>query len=364
MEPTMDPTMMDPTKIPVFPPPPGMMSNVGNPHTYRKESVATHVILLSFATLAVIVRLYTRGWIKGRLQADDYFIIFAWALSANFSGWWIAALYKGVGRHLWDLPLSMFLDIGKHQFIVQLLYQPTTLAIKLSVLICYHNIFSQRGPASQISIWFGIFACSVFYIVLFFCSLFYCEPIAKAYNPALPGKCMSFTALPWASGVFNVVSDLYIMIFPIPFVWTLRVKMARKLRLLAVFGLGIFTVVASIMRLVWVAQHINDFDQSFAYVKTGYWIIIELDIGLICACALVFPAFFDSENRGSLGSLIKKLRSASQSKSSLGSIKSGGSSINKSNPPIEKRQEFVVLEERSRTSDDPERLADVGRLLR
>lgn len=242
MEPTIDPTTIDPTKIPVFPPPPGMVSNFSDPHTYGKESVATHVILLSLATIAVLVRLYTRGWIKGKLRADDYFIVLAWALSANFSGWWIAALHRGVGRHLWDIPLSMFLDIGKHQFIVQLLYQPTTLAIKLSVLICYHNIFSERGLSSQITIWFAIFACSVFYTVLFFCSLFYCNPIAKAYNPALPGKCMSFTALPWASGIFNVVSDLYIFILPIPFVWALRMKMTRKIRLLAVFSLGILYV--------------------------------------------------------------------------------------------------------------------------
>ncbi|CAO2651137.1 Nn.00g094340.m01.CDS01 [Neocucurbitaria sp. VM-36] len=345
---SVDPSMMDPTKTPVFPAPPGMVSNLDNPHTYRKESVATHVILLSVATLALIVRLYTRGWIKGRLRLDDYITILAWAFSANFSAWWIAALYNGVGRHLWDIPLSMFLDIGKYSFIVQLLYQPTTLAIKLSVLFCYHAIFNQRGPTAQFLIWFGVFACSIFYVVLFFCSLFYCDPIAKAYNPALPGKCMSFTALPWASGVFNVLSDAYIMVLPIPFVWSLRMKMERKARLLAVFGLGIFTVVASIMRLVWVAQNINATDQSYEYVRTGYWIIIELDIGLICACALVFPAFFDSENRGSLGSLIKKLRSASQSKSSLrsGSVKSGGSSINKTDPPIEKRQQLTVSEQR------------------
>jgi hypothetical protein len=235
---TMNSITIDPTKIPMYPPPPGVVSNFDNPHTYRKESEISHAILLSFATLAAIVRLYTRAWIKGKLQIDDYFIMLSWALSANFSGWCFAALSKGLGRHLWDISVAMFLDVGKYLFITQLLYLPTTLAIRLSVLICYQNIFCRRNLASKIWIWVGIVVCSVFYVVVFFCTLFQCEPIAKAYNRALPGKCISYAAFPWINGVFNVVSDLYIMVFPIPFVWTLRMEMGRKLRLLAVFGLG------------------------------------------------------------------------------------------------------------------------------
>lgn len=235
----MTATTIDPTKIPIFSPPPGVTSNFINPHTYRRESVATHVILLSITTFALLIRLYTRGWIKGRLRLDDYFTIAAWAFSANFSSWWIASLYRGAGRHVWDIPLSMMIDMGKHQVIVQLLYQPTTLMIKLSVLVCYHAIFNQRGRAAQTAIWAGIVVCVMFYTVLFFCSLFYCNPIAKSYNPSLPGKCMSFTALPWASGIFNVISDAYIFALPIPFVWSLKMRMEKKVRLLAVFGLGI-----------------------------------------------------------------------------------------------------------------------------
>jgi hypothetical protein len=39
--------------------------------------------------------------------------------------------------------------------------------------------------------------------------------------------------------------------------------------------------------------------------------LLELNVGLICACAVTFPAFFDASNPRSFGALVSALRTKS-----------------------------------------------------
>lgn len=129
--------------------------------------------------------------------------------------------------------------MSKLQFVIELLYMPLTLCIKLSMLVCYLNIFHRRGLGTRIPIWFGLFAVGVFYTVLFFTTVFYCTPVERAYNPFVQGHCRPFATAAFVSGFFNVVSDFYILLLPLPDVWGLSMKGARKARLIAIFGLGL-----------------------------------------------------------------------------------------------------------------------------
>ena len=41
------------------------------------------------------------------------------------------------------------------------------------------------------------------------------------------------------TAIFNVITDLYILTLPLSFVWSLHMKMGPKMRLTALFGLGV-----------------------------------------------------------------------------------------------------------------------------
>ena len=86
---------------------------------------------------------------------------------------------------------------------------------------------------------FGLLAIWAFYIALFFRSIFLCDPLEKAFNPALHGHCLKKDVTPYISGVFNTLRDLYILLLPLPVIWSLNMKAARKLRLVAIFSVGI-----------------------------------------------------------------------------------------------------------------------------
>jgi len=121
------------------------------------------------------------------------------------------------------------------------MYIIIALAVKLSFLFCFDRIFS-TSRVTRYFIWFGIFASTVFYIVVFFDTVFLCKPIALAWNPLLKGKCGSQKILPYATGVFGFLSDFYIFILPMPCVWKLQMKTTRKFKLMAAFSVGLLYV--------------------------------------------------------------------------------------------------------------------------
>lgn len=84
----------------------------------------------------------------------------------------------------------------------------------------------------------GVFVCTGFHVAQMFHDIFVCVPVQKAYDPRLPGHCLPSGVGGSVTAIFNVVTDCYILILPLPFVWSLHMKLDRKLRLMALFGLG------------------------------------------------------------------------------------------------------------------------------
>lgn len=61
------------------------------------------------------------------------------------------------------------------------------------------------------------------------------------------------------------------------------------------------------MRFVVSRQYARDPDQTYVAAEVLHWTVLEINVGLICACAAVFPAFFDKTAPRSLGSLVGSL---------------------------------------------------------
>ena len=84
----------------------------------------------------------------------------------------------------------------------------------------------------------GMFTCTALYTAEFFHDLFICIPVQKDWDPKLPGHCLPSGVGGSVTAIFNVISDFYILILPLPLVWSLQIKLPLKLRLMALFGLG------------------------------------------------------------------------------------------------------------------------------
>ncbi|KAH6663127.1 hypothetical protein B0J14DRAFT_570649 [Halenospora varia] len=155
-------------------------------------------------------------------------------------------------------------------FVTELMYIFIVLAVKLSFLFCFDRIFGANRTVKWF-IWFGIISNVIFYIIIFFRTLFLCTPVALSWNPNLDGSCGEEKSLPYATGVWGFISDFYIFVLPLPRVWGLNMKMRRKLKLFSAFSVGLFACVASIVRFVFTLKLVNDVDATWNYISLSLW---------------------------------------------------------------------------------------------
>lgn len=78
----------------------------------------------------------------------------------------------------------------------------------------------------------------LYFTACLFITIFQCTPRAKIWNPAIPGTCLNYQAYIFATGIFNVVSDIIMLVFPMICIWNLQMSFKRKLGVSAVFFAG------------------------------------------------------------------------------------------------------------------------------
>ncbi|KAH8650551.1 hypothetical protein BGZ60DRAFT_192892 [Tricladium varicosporioides] len=273
-------------------PPPGVQANFVNPETQTTGIIALHTTCLVITTLCLAIRLYTRKFITRAISLDDYCCFFAWCLNVAFSGLNLQADAQGLSRHFWDLPRSQFTPAFEPFVIGVCVYYVLAASIKLTCLLFYRNIFSPSHK-TLIFVNAGIVFVLLVYTGMFFAQLFNCSPVQLAWDMTLHGHCTPKKIMTYLSGAVNAATDIYVLMVPVPAVWALPVDTGRKIRVVSVFSLGFCACIMSIVRLGMLNNlYTNKFnDISWIVSEVGIWAIIEVNVGLMCACMLVFPAF-------------------------------------------------------------------------
>ena len=123
-------------------------------------------------------------------------------------------------------------------FFGELIYLPLAGIIRLTCLLFYRRLFNP-SPMTMFFIWGGMAFTVAGAVSMFFGSLFNCLPVRASWDFLVHGRCIEPKALPYASGAINVIGDLWVLILPIPCIWGLNLPLTRKVKTLAIFGLGI-----------------------------------------------------------------------------------------------------------------------------
>ncbi|MCJ1454859.1 hypothetical protein MMC28_005212 [Mycoblastus sanguinarius] len=97
-----------------LPPPPGQTANFVDPPNHDAEMIALHTTCLILITLFVGMRLYCRAVVLRQFGWDDAFCVAGWMLSVAYSAITLKiAMTLGLGRHLWDVPATQAIELGK-----------------------------------------------------------------------------------------------------------------------------------------------------------------------------------------------------------------------------------------------------------
>ncbi|RFU26944.1 hypothetical protein B7463_g9380, partial [Scytalidium lignicola] len=260
-------------------------------------AVTTTTIVL--ASVFVIARLISRFCIVRSHTWDDYWMILAWVLAIGLSFSINYGTSKGLGRHTTDIPPQWVAPLKKSEYVFSILYNPALMASKNSILIFYLRLARNTWKVLRIASYVTLAVVNVSSIVLTFLNIFQCRPVSLAFTTAATeSRCISIVTIFLCSAPVNIVTDLAILVLPIPVLTSMRLPRKQKTILLVTFGLGIFVTVVDVVRIYYLQNAALDVHNQELLSTNGgqgadypwnasfalMWSAVEVNVGIICAC--------------------------------------------------------------------------------
>jgi hypothetical protein len=116
------------------------------------------------------------------------------------------------------------------------IYITTVAIIKTSLLLMYCRAFDIRSLHISALVLAGIiYAWAIATIAL---GIFQCTPVAKAWNPTIPGHCIDLRGSFIGNAVPNILTDVAILALPIRSLWKLDTTLGLKVQLTLALSLG------------------------------------------------------------------------------------------------------------------------------
>jgi hypothetical protein len=122
-------------------------------------------------------------------------------------------------------------------FTTTLVYLPALAFAKLSFLFFYLNLDPGQGLRTGVYLTMLVVIGSSVGIVISLLAA--CSPFARNFDvTVVGGRCLNKTPLYMAIGVLNIITDIMVLVLPIPMVMGLRLAKSRKIMLILLFSVG------------------------------------------------------------------------------------------------------------------------------
>ncbi|KAL8979617.1 MAG: hypothetical protein Q9205_005091 [Flavoplaca limonia] len=281
--------------------------------------VAQLVVAIIFgvlATLSVVLRFVSRRISRVYLSINDYAIVIALVRAAldilRLSN---LKLIKSSGSHV-D-PSASYCN----QYALHYLAESDSILIISGVAAGGAGL--SKHQLSDITAWM---------IQQILATLVICRPISINWDASVNGTCGNVAANCLASAGINTLTDILILILPMPIIWRLHVPLRNKLILSLIFGLGFLICIISIIRLKALLSYTTapmmlppfNSDGPRTNSMSILYTVLESCLGVICACLIIMKPIFTNS---------KFFNSLSRKISSWGSSSSNGSGEAKERSP-------------------------------
>ena len=119
---------------------------------------------------------------------------------------------------------------------------------KASILAQYLRVFSCRTVRLLCYILYVALVPAVLWSI--FAGTFLCRPVAKLWNPSIPGECMSAQTYWLSAAGINIGLDFLVLLLPLPAITSLHLPRRQKICIVLIFLLGFFICIVSVVRLL------------------------------------------------------------------------------------------------------------------
>lgn len=146
----------------------------------------------------------------------------------------------GVGHHatyILAVEPATYISWAKSAVAVEIIYCTSVVFPKLSILAMYLRLFPVK-KAYRYTTFTLMFIVAANGIAGDFTSLLSCRPLASRWDPARHGHCINITNYWRFISLANIISDIAMLVLPLPVVWNLHVSLPQKISLTVLFLTG------------------------------------------------------------------------------------------------------------------------------
>lgn len=147
----------------------------------------------------------------------------------------------GAGVHQWNLSRRQLNQILYYVYLQDILYCPAMSSIKLAILLQYIYLLAPNrsiNPTLYLGSYILIWANLVFYIISMAVSTWACTPREKSWNDLVEGTCLNNNAMIMITFLWNICSDIVILLLPTWTVWKLRIPTRKRVGIVGLFATG------------------------------------------------------------------------------------------------------------------------------
>ncbi|KAI9655564.1 MAG: hypothetical protein M1821_005357 [Bathelium mastoideum] len=265
-------------------PPPGIdLTESQQPSIY-----GTIITLWLLSTTVTGLRFLARRITHLPLWWDDWFMLLGCVSTSAISLSTVAYVVPhGLGKHVWAVPPDATYVWAKGLFMQFFFYFTAIAAVKASLLYLYWRLFKYSQIRPLVWILAVIVAC--WYIAATLVGIFLCKPVSGFWerysptNPTHPDCSINSNEYFDGNAIPNIITDAAILILPLPFIWNLQLRRSQKVALTGIFALGIFVIIISILRLIWVARlDLASPDITWNFIPSETWSSVEPNIAVLC----------------------------------------------------------------------------------
>ncbi|KAK7535354.1 uncharacterized protein J3D65DRAFT_592362 [Phyllosticta citribraziliensis] len=192
---------------------------------------------------------------------------------------------NGMGKDIWTLTPEQITNVLHYYFFGEIFYVVALGISKISVLFFYLRVFPAKDFRMIIYATMGV--CVVYCIVFGIVTALQCSPVSYAWTQwdgLHEGKCNDIHIQGYVAAAVNILLDAIVMVLPLKHLAGLNMGIKKKLMVMAMFSVGIFIVLTSIIRLESLVHFANSQNITWDYFEAGYWSLIEVYVSIICGC--------------------------------------------------------------------------------
>ncbi|KAI1737603.1 hypothetical protein F4680DRAFT_209006 [Xylaria scruposa] len=204
-------------------------------------------------TIGLGLRSFARAKVQGSFGYDDAVLAFSLLGYAVFVSFTLVALHYGYGV-LTPEPWHDAKQAIKYFYICQLAYVLTSIIVKVGIALVLIRINVKRSIRHIIVIALTLFLISA--LAFFFLLALQCRPISSIWG-ATEGSCYDY-AIVRKSGIAYSAVDIAVnfLYSSLPIVMLYGIQMSRRLKISAIFllGIGFVSSIATVVRFKYIVQ--------------------------------------------------------------------------------------------------------------